>query len=88
MEIGGNIFERDSERDVKILPPLFSSKFSYNVSLLVALFFQLIEVDSISEPKRVAFISTSSFFLSVSSIECAAEESSEKAIRLGVNSNS
>lgn len=60
MEIGGNIFERDSERDVKILPPLFSSKFSYNVSLLVALFFQLIEVDSISEPKRVAFVSSSS----------------------------
>lgn len=41
MEIGGNIFERDSERDVKILPPLFSSKFSYNVSLLVALFFPI-----------------------------------------------
>ena len=40
-EIGGNIFERDSERDVKILPPLFSSKFSYNVSLLVALFFPI-----------------------------------------------
>lgn len=27
MEIGGNIFERDSEGDVKILPPLFSSVF-------------------------------------------------------------
>lgn len=85
MEIGGNIFERDSERDVKILPPLFSSKFSYNVSLLVALFFQLIEVDSISEPKRVAFVSSSSLF---SVFFSTAEESSEKAIRLGVNSNS
>lgn len=59
MEIGGNIFERDSEGDVKILPPLFSSVFLQRFTFGRA-FFQLIEVDSISEPKRVAFVSSSS----------------------------